>query len=113
MTNSATLEETPAPVASGSAFPWAAATSPVLNADTTQRLVAALPEDTFQLIVREAYLFRAGQIMFEAMNEAKARQELVTSSRPPFFAFRRSETRNRSTRALPPPARIFRFTSAL
>jgi hypothetical protein len=93
MTTSATLEETSTPAANGSAFPWDAPTLPVLNTDTTQRLVAALPEDTFQLIVREAYLFRAGQIMFEAMNEAKARQELVNSSRPPFFAFRRPETK--------------------
>jgi len=93
MTATDTIDEQSKPETSGSAFPWDAPTAPVLNSDATQRLVAALPDDTFQLIVREAYLFRAGQIIFQAMNEAKARHELVTASRPPFLAFRRPETK--------------------
>lgn len=71
--------------------PWDLTTLPTLDSDATQRLVAALPEDTFQLIVREAYLFRAGQIIVEAMNAANARRESVASTRPPFLAFRRPE----------------------
>ncbi len=87
-------EEVPAPETSASAFPWDAPAAPALNTDATQRLIGALPEDTFELIVREAYLFRAGQIILQAMSEAKARRDLVDSSRPPFLVFRRPETKD-------------------
>jgi hypothetical protein len=94
MTATETTSDTSERETSASAFPWGAPTAPALDADATQRLVAALPEDTFQLIVREAYLFRAGQIILKAIGEAKARQEEVNSTRPPFLAFRRSETKD-------------------
>jgi hypothetical protein len=56
-------------------------------------LVAALPEDTMRLIVREAYLYRAGEIILKAMNAARERHEQVASSRPPFLALRRPGTK--------------------
>jgi hypothetical protein len=93
MNPSASEVDVAAAPASESATPWQAPVLPVLDSDTTQRLVAALPEEIFELIVREAYLYRAGQIIAEAMNEAKARQETVASTRPPFLALRRSETK--------------------
>ena len=88
-----TIEDAPSRETCASAFPWSAPTLPTLDPDATQRLVAALPEDTFQLIIREAYLFRAGGIISQAMNEAKSRHELVTSTRPPFLVFRRANTK--------------------
>lgn len=93
MTATDILEEVPVTETSGSAFPWDAPATPSLDTDATQRLIAALPEDTFELIVREAYLFRAGQIILQAMSEAKARRDFVDSSRPPFLVFRRPETK--------------------
>jgi hypothetical protein len=87
------VEATPAPT-SASAFPWDTAATPSLDTEATQRLIGALPEDTFQLIVREAYLFRAGQIILQARDEAKSRHDSVSASRPPFFAFRRTETKD-------------------
>ncbi len=86
--------ETAASPASGSAFPWGSPTSQSLDNDATKSLVEALPEDTLQLIVREAYLFRAGEIILQAREEAKARHEQVSSTRPPFFALRRAETKD-------------------
>ena len=83
-----------------SAFPWGPTSNPSLNACATQDLVAALPEDTLQLIVREAYLFRAGQLILDAMTEAKVRLESVSASRPPFFALRRPETKEAFKAAL-------------
>ena len=56
-------------------------------------MFAALPEETQQLIVREAYLYRAGEIILKAMNQAKERHAQVSSSRPPFLALRRSGTK--------------------
>ena len=93
LVTNAPTEETPSAESGGSAFPWGDSSTPVLDSDATSRLVSALPEETFKLIIREAYLFRAGQIIFQAMSDAKARHELVTSTRPPFFAFRRAETK--------------------
>ena len=87
--------EVPPLETSVSATPWdQPAPVPSIDTDATQRLVAALPEDTFQLIVREAYLFRAGQIILKAIDEAKARHEEVASTRPPFLVFRRAETKD-------------------
>lgn len=77
-----------------SAFPWAEPTQPALPVDTTAKLVAALPEDTLQLIVREAYLFKAGEIILQARAEAKAKHDLVEASRPPFLLLRRPATRD-------------------
>jgi hypothetical protein len=85
--------DVPSRETTASAFPWVAPTPPSLDSDAAQRLIAALPENIFQLIVREAYLFRAGQIILQARSEAKARHDLVSSTRPPFLAFRRSETK--------------------
>jgi hypothetical protein len=79
---------------SASAFPWGASATPALAADATAQLVAALPEDTMQLIVREAYLFRAGEVILQARQDAKARHDLVSASRPPFLAFRRGATKD-------------------
>lgn len=86
-----TLEEPSAAAAptSASAFPWSAPAGPALADEAAARLVAALPEDTMQLIVREAYLFRAGEIILQARGAAKARHDAVAASRPPFLAFRR------------------------
>ena len=94
------IDEVPSPGTSGSTLPWETSTPATLGSDATQRLIAALPEDTFQLIVREAYLFRAGQIIFDAMNEAKARHEQLSASRPPFLAFRRARTKEAFTASL-------------
>jgi hypothetical protein len=95
MTATDTLEETSidCTVSGGSAFPWGASKTPSLAPDATEQLAAALPEDTLQLIVREAYLFRAGEIILQAMSEAKARRDEVAASRPPFLVFRRSATK--------------------
>lgn len=100
MITSASLDGFPTEGTSESALPWESATPAALDANTTQRLVAALPEDTFQLIVREAYLFRAGQIIFGAMNEATTRHKQVAASRPPFLAFRRAQTKEAFTASL-------------
>ncbi len=89
MTATEINEAATAPATSGSAFPWTV-TPPSLDTDATQKLVAALPEDTLQLIVREAYLYRAGQFILQAMAEARARHESVSASRPPFFALRKA-----------------------
>jgi len=80
-------------VSGGSAFPWSASKTPSLAPEATEQLVAGLPEDTLQLIVREAYLFRAGEVILQARQEAKERHDLVAASRPPFLAFRRSATK--------------------
>ncbi len=56
-------------------------------------MFAALPKDTQQLIVREAYLFRAGEIIMQALKEAQERHAQVKSSRPPFLVLRRQETK--------------------
>ena len=92
MSATETNEVAATPATGGSAFPWVTAT-PSINPDATAKLVAALPEDTFQLIVREAYLYRAGELILKAMNEAKAQHENVSATRPPFLAFRRSGTK--------------------
>jgi hypothetical protein len=55
--------------------------------------MSALPEEAFQLIVREAYLFRAGQILMKAFDEAKSKREEIHASRPPFMVLRRAETK--------------------
>jgi hypothetical protein len=86
-------EEISTPATGASAFPWGPPSSSSIDSTATQSLVAALPEDTFQLIVREAYLFRAGQLILDAMTEAKARFDAVSASRPPFFVLRRPETK--------------------
>lgn len=94
MTATDITEESSTPATGASAFPWGPPTNPSLDANATQTLVAALPEDTFQLIIREAYLFRAGQLILDAMTEAKARHDAVNASRPPFLALRRPETKD-------------------
>ena len=94
MTATDITEEISTPATGASAFPWGPPTNPSLDANATQTLVAALPEDTFQLIIREAYLFRAGQLILDAMTEAQARHEAVNASRPPFFVLRRPETKD-------------------
>ncbi len=87
MNASATIAEVSPAETTVAALPWETSTAAALDSETTQRLIATLPEDTFQLIVREAYLFRAGQIIFQAMNEAKIRHESVAATRPSFLAF--------------------------
>jgi len=89
MNSSESSDRTTAPAEGASALPWAAP-APLTPPDpaTTRRLISELPEETFELIVREAYLFRAGQIIEQAMQDAKARHELVTASRPPFLVLR-------------------------
>ena len=71
-----------------SALPWQISQPATIDQKAAQRLIAALPEDTFQLIIREAYLFRAGQIILAALDDAKSRREQVSATRPPFLAFR-------------------------
>src|SRR3954469_13208042 len=93
MSATATLE-TPSSTPSSSVFPWDVPSIPSLDTEGTERVVAALPDETFQLIVREAYLFRAGQILMKALDEAKARRDEVSSTRPPFLLLRRSETKD-------------------
>ena len=88
-----TIEDAASAETSTSSFPWGQPTTAALPKAATKQLVAALPEDTLQLIVREAYLFRAGEIILQAMNEAKERHAEVVSSRPPFLAVRRAGTK--------------------
>ena len=73
----------------GSALVGETPTTPALDSVATQCLAEALPESMFQLVVREAYLFRAGQAILNAMKKAKAPWRRPTAKRPPFPAFRR------------------------
>lgn len=107
MITSDSIDGNPTTATGGSAMPWETATPATLDSQATQRLIAALPENTFQLIVREAYLFRAGQVIFEAMNEAKARQEQVAATRPPFLALRGSRTKEAFTESMSSATREF------
>lgn len=66
---------------------------PVIDATMAQRIIEKLPEEAFQLIIREAYLFRAGQVIFEGMGKARSRHETVSASRPPFLILRKAGTR--------------------
>ncbi len=96
-----------APDGAASALPWAeSAALPVLEPGTIGQMIDDLPEETFKLIVREAYLFRAGQIIVQAMQDAKARYDLVTASRPPFLVLRVPEPRTPSTSNSNRPPRI-------
>jgi hypothetical protein len=65
-----------------------------LDPAATEKIMTALPEETFQLIVREAYLFRASEIIQKAQAEAKAKEEEVRATRPPFLILRRGETKD-------------------
>jgi len=101
MNPSEPADRTAGPNGGASALPWAEPPAlTVLDPATTGRLIDDLPEETFKLIVREAYLFRAGQIIVQGMQEAKARHELVSASRPPFLVLRRSGTRDAFTAEL-------------
>ena len=77
-----------------SATPWNVPPLQSLDTEAAERIMTALPEETFQLIVREAYLFRAGEIIQEAHAEAKAKQEEIRATRPPFLILRRGETKD-------------------
>ena len=46
------------------------------------------------MIVREAYLFKAGEIILQARSEAQSRRDLVASTRPPFLALRNQVASN-------------------
>ncbi|MSU22368.1 MAG: hypothetical protein EXS32_00940 [Opitutus sp.] len=93
MTATCTHDEASSPEANPVTFPWTAPTAPVLTTAATQRLIASLPENIFQLVVREAYRFRAGRLILQAMNEALSRHDLLAARRPPFFGFRRPGTK--------------------
>jgi hypothetical protein len=84
------IETSPADTA---ALPWNETAAPTLDPEATQHLISALPEDTFELLIREAYLYRAGQVILAAMEQAKSRVAVVSESRPPFFVFRSSDTK--------------------
>lgn len=89
-------ENTSLPVVNGGAMalPWAAPATRSIDSAASERIMSALPEEAFQLIVREAYLFRAGEIIMTAQAEAKAKKEEVQATRPPFLILRRSETKD-------------------
>ena len=93
MITSEPTNDLPASGSPATAFPWGTTTVPAIDPNAAQRLIAALPEDTFRLIVQEAYLFRAGQVIFDAMTEATSRHDKVAATRPPFLALRRAETK--------------------
>ena len=82
------------PEGAPSAFPWEVPKIEALDPEAAERIMSALPEEAFQLIVREAYLFRAGQIIMKAREEAVAKRDEVRATRPPFLLLRRAETKD-------------------
>src|SRR4051812_41536643 len=56
---------------SASAFPWSAPVARALSHAAVRQIAELLPDDAMQLIVREAYLFRAGEIILQARSQAK------------------------------------------
>ena len=92
-TDTLTQDEIFPPEKNAAPLPRNAPTSPVRHPDATQHLIASLPEKTLQLVVREAYLFRAGRRMLEELNAAQARHHAAAANRPSFFSLRRPETK--------------------
>src|SRR5512147_1544929 len=48
-----------------------------------------LPEDIQDILIREAYLARAAEILVARQDENKREKEKVDATRPPFMAFRK------------------------